>query len=517
MKRNLLAAVTTLTLFGCGSIHEPTVTSFQEVDATEGAVAVSRAQQLVGGKQAQDEEWVARSVIKDDTGAEHVRFDKRYKGLRVVGGDFVVHSNADGSLREISSASKATLKGLEMRPVFDGAGAAVLAERVFTGQRVGPASAELVVYARKDVPALAYEVVLEGIQEDQTPSELHVLVNALTGEVLESFDGVHTAAATGTGKTLYSGSVSIGTNSTASGYELRDVTRGNGFYTVNMKNLTSGGSIFTDADNIWGSSTTADAATAGADAHYGQKVTYDYFWNVHGRNGISGTGSTGYSRVHYGSRYNNAFWTDSCFCMTYGDGDGTTFSPLTSLDVAGHEMTHGVTSRTARLVYSGESGGLNESTSDIFGSLVEFYAANPNDAGDFLIGEKIYKPGVAGDALRYMHNPSLDGKSANCWYSGVGSLNVHASSGVGNHFFYLLAQGSNATPASPTCNGSAVTGIGRDAAGKIWYRALTVYMTSSTNYAGARTATLKAAADLYGTGSVQYNTVAAAWSAVSVN
>ena len=99
---------------------------------------------------------------------------------------------------------------------------------------------------------------------------------------------------------------------------------------------------------------------------------------------------------------------------------------------------------------------------------------------------------------------------------------MHYSSGVGNHFFYLLAEGSGAKTIngtahnSPTCNGSTVTGIGRDAAGAIWYRALSVYMTSSTNYAGARTATLNAASDLYGDGSTQYNAVAAAWSAVSV-
>jgi Zn-dependent metalloprotease len=516
MKRNLLAAVTTLTLFGCGSAIEPNVGSSQEVDAEQGVVAVSRAQELVGTQRAQDEEWVARSVIKDDTGAEHVRFDKRYKGLQVLGGDFVVHSNADGSLREVSAASQASLKGLSTRPVFDAAGATVLAERVFTGERVGPASAELVVYARQNAPALAYEVVLEGLQADQTPSELHVVVDAMTGAVLDQYEGIHTAAVTGTGKSLYSGTVSMTTNSITGGYELRDPTRGS-FYAVNLKGATSGGSVITDADNIFGSGTTADTVSAGVDAYYGQQKTYDYYKNVHGRNGINGTGGSGYSRVHYSSRYNNAFWSDSCFCMTYGDGDGTTFSTLTSLDVAGHEMTHGVTSRTAGLVYSGESGGLNESTSDIFGSMVEFYAANASDAGDFLIGEKIYKPSTSGDALRYMYKPSLDGKSADCWYSGVGSLDVHASSGVGNHFFYLLAQGSNASPASPTCNGSTVTGIGRAAAEKIWYRALTVYMTSSTNYAAARTATLKAATDLYGTGSAQYNAVAAAWSAVSVN
>jgi len=517
MTRNLLAALATLTLFGCGSTEAPVTTS-RELDPVEGSSAVTRAQQALKSQKEVGEELLARSVIQDDNGAEHVRFDKRFNGLRVIGGDVVAHHDADGTLREISASNKASLKGLSMTPVLDAAGAAVLAESAFTGKRVGPAAAELVISAREQVPTLAYEVILEGFQADETPSELHVLVNAHTGKVLESWDMVHTAAATGTGKSLYSGSVSIGTNTvTTGGYEMRDVTRGSGFYTVNLNGATSGGSIFKDSDNIWGSGTTSDAASAGVDAHYGIMKTYDYYKNVHGRNGINGSGGSGYNRVHYSTRYNNAFWQDSCFCMTYGDGDGTAFSPLTSLDVAGHEMTHGVTSRTAGLVYSGESGGLNEATSDIFGSMVEYYAANANDPGDYLIGEKIRTPSTPGDALRYMYKPSTDGNSKDCWYSGVGSLNVHYSSGVANHFFYLLAQGSNGSPASPTCNGSTITGIGRSAAEKIWYRALTVYMTSSTNYAGARSATLKAATDLYGTGSTQYNTVAAAWSAVSVN
>ena len=249
-------------------------------------------------------------------------------------------------------------------------------------------------------------------------------------------------------------------------------------------------------------------------------MTWDYYKTKHGRSGIANDGKGAYNKVHYGRSYVNAFWSDTCFCMTYGDGDGSSMYPLDSLDVAGHEMSHGVTSRTAKLVYSGESGGLNEATSDIFGSLVEWFANNPNDTPDYLIGEELYINGGGTKAMRYMHNPSLDGASVNCWSSTVGSKDVHYSSGVGNHFFYLLAEGSNpgaGLPQSPTCNGSSVTGIGRDAAGAIWYKALTQYMTSSTNYAGARAATLSAASALYGAGSAQYNAVAAAWSAVNVN
>ena len=203
--------------------------------------------------------------------------------------------------------------------------------------------------------------------------------------------------------------------------------------------------------------------------------------------------------------------------MTYGDGNPLYgYGPLVSVDIAGHEMAHGVTSRTAQLIYSGESGGLNEATSDIFGTAVEFFAGSPADPGDYLIGEKIYLNNQSGEALRYMHDPGLDGRSKNCWYSGIGSVDVHYSSGVANHFFYLLAEGSSPAngPASPTCDGSVVTGIGREKAEKIWYRALTVYMTSNTSYAGARAATLQAATDLYGPDTA--DAVRAAWTAVSV-
>jgi len=210
--------------------------------------------------------------------------------------------------------------------------------------------------------------------------------------------------------------------------------------------------------------------------------------------------------------------------MTYGDGDGRTFNPFDSLDVAGHEMSHGVTSRTANLTYSGESGGLNEGNSDIFGTMVEFYANNLNDTPDYLIGEELYK--TSGKALRSMTQPSSDGSSADCWYSNVGSLNVHYSSGIANHFYYLLAEGTTYGSPSKTCvagntkvaTGSAsVKGIGRSKAEKIWYLALTGYMTSSTNYAGARTATINAANYLYGPGSAELDAVAAAWKSVNVN
>ena len=542
MKRILPATLVTLTLWGCGNSDSTRVTSTRELAAgPERTAAVERAvsRVLLEGEKlgvTAPEALSARTVLVDDDGTEHVRLERTWQGLRVIGGDLVVHQRGGADARGFGLAGQPSLASVASRPTLDASGAALRARSAFVGSLSGPRTAKLVVDARQGhEPALAYEVVLDGYQPDQTPSELHVLVDATTGALRGKWDAVHTTAAVGKGASLYSGQVSIQTNSTLlGGYALRDTTRGGGFYTTDMNNLGSvplvgntlplpplltPGTLFTDSDNVWGDGTPGNRQSAAVDAHFGQQTTYDYYRAVHGRDGIDGAGRMGYSRVHYGDKYNNAFWYDLCFCMTYGDGDGSILAPLTSLDVAGHEMTHGITSQTAGLTYEGESGGLNEATSDIFGSLVEYYASIAQDPGDYLIGETIFTPSTPGDALRYMHQPSLDGKSPDCWSPSLASLDVHYSSGVANHFFYLLAEGSNPTagPASPTCDGSSHAGIGRLKAGKIWYRALTVYMTSSTNYAGARAATLSAASDLYGAGSPEVSAVAAAWSAVSVN
>ncbi|MEU6352006.1 M4 family metallopeptidase [Streptomyces sp. NPDC047072] len=478
-----------------------------------------------------------RDVIVDKDGTQHVRYDRTYRQLPVLGGDFVVHLASDGTYRSASRATRSAISLASVTPALSAPKAADLAVNALKAANLGEtlkkvtAKPQLVVDALHGAPRLAWQTNVVAQDSLGNPVARLVLTDARTGAQIDAWDTIETA--TGDGKSLYSGTVPLETTVSGSTYQLKDATRGN-TYTGDAANKTdlcvfgicisrAPATLFTDADNHWGTGATSDRSTAAVDAQYGTDVTWDYYKNVHGRNGIAGDGKGSYNRVHYGSAYNNAFWDDSCFCMTYGDGDGTTFGPLVSLDVAGHEMSHGVTSKTAALTYSGESGGLNEATSDIFGTLVEWYAGNSTDTGDYLIGEKIVKSGFGKAALRFMDQPSKDGNSADYWSSSVGNLDVHYSSGVANHFAYLLAEGSGAKTIngvsynSPTYNGSTVTGIGRDKLGKIWYRALTVYMTSSTNYAGARTATLNAAKDLYGAGSVEYNAVAAAWSAVNVN
>jgi Zn-dependent metalloprotease len=478
-----------------------------------------------------------RDVIVDADGTQHVRYDRTYRQLPVLGGDFVVHLAPDGAYKSSSRATRSAISLSSVTPALSAPKAADLAANALKAANLGEtlkkltAKPQLVVDALHGAPKLAWQTNAAAQDSLGNPVARTVLTDARTGAQIDAWDSIEQAA--GDGKSLYSGTVPLQTTQSGSTYQLKDAARGN-TYTGDAANKTdlcflticlsrAPSTVFTDADNHWGTGATSDRATAAVDAQYGTDVTWDYYKNVHGRNGIAGDGKGSYNRVHYGTNYNNAFWDDSCFCMTYGDGDGTQLGPLVSLDVAGHEMSHGVTSKTAALTYSGESGGLNEATSDIFGTLVEFYAGNSSDTGDYLIGEKIVRSGFGRDALRYMDKPSKDGNSADSWSSSVGNLDVHYSSGVANHFAYLLAEGSGAKTVngvsynSPTSNGSTVTGIGRDKLGAIWYRALTVYMTSSTNYAGARTATLNAAKDLYGAGSTEYNAVAAAWSAVNVN
>ncbi|MCX4412630.1 M4 family metallopeptidase [[Kitasatospora] papulosa] len=486
------------------------------------AAMAETAQEIGLGAQ---EKLLVRDVVKDVDGTVHTRYERTYNGLPVLGGDLVVHETKAGKAEGVTKATKAAIKVSSLKPTIAASKAekqaVAAAEAAGSEKTAADQAPRKVVWAATGEPTLAYETVVGGLQDDGTPNELHVITDAATGEKLYEYQGIET----GTGKSLYSGTVTLNTTLSGSTYNLTDGTRG-GHKTYNKAHAStsSAGTLFTDADDVWGtgaaSSSTTDQ-TAAVDAAYGAQKTWDFYKSTFNRSGIKNNGVAAYSRVHYGNAYVNAFWDDSCFCMTYGDGSGNTH-PLTSLDVAGHEMSHGVTSNTAGLNYSGESGGLNEATSDIFGTGVEFYAANSSDVGDYLIGEEININGD-GTPLRYMDKPSKDGGSKDYWSSTLGNLDVHYSSGVANHFFYLLAEGSGSKTIngvsynSPTYSGSAVTGIGRAKALQIWYKALTTYMTSTTKYSGARTATLSAASSLYGSTSTEYKAVAAAWTAVNVS
>jgi thermolysin len=460
----------------------------------------------------------------DDLGMGHTRVQQTVNGVPVWGGEAIIHLKSDGSLFAVTDSlqtdvSVDTNPNLSARDAIENAKARYYGSLYLTAEP----TADLWVWRGKKRDYLAYRVQMrreDGSAETAMPV---YFIDAQTGAKLWEYDNLQTQSATGSGVSLYSGTVSLTTfqssacRTCASNFFLEDVGRKLG--TFNYGNGDSSASRFSDADNLWNST----VQQAGVDAHFGAAATFNYYQTVHQRNGIDGNGGPGYttsvdgvtplitSRVHYSTNYNNAFWNGSY--MTYGDGDGSRFSPLTTLDITGHEMTHGVTERTAGLIYDGESGALNESMSDVFGAMVERFVRGES-ANTWKIGEEAFTPATAGDALRNLDDPHLAGDPDHYSERYIGTDDhggVHTNSGIANKAFFLTAKGG-----THHLSGVTVTGIGANATALIWYRALTSYMTSSANFAGARTATLSAATAIYGFDSTPYRTVATAWCAVGV-
>lgn len=261
-----------------------------------------------------------------------------------------------------------------------------------------------------------------------------------------------------------------------------------------------------------GSANIGDAAVDAA--HNNAGSTYTFYKNIFNRDSYDNAGAQLKSSAHYSSSYNNAYWNGTQ--IVYGDGDGTTFSYLSgALDVVAHELTHAVTERTANLVYQNESGALNEAWSDIMGAAVESYTGGGTvTTNTWKLGEGIYTPATSGDALRYMNDPVAGGDYDYypTRYTGTADNGgVHSNSGIANLAFYLLSQDGTHPRGKTTVSVPAVTITHARA---IFYRALTVYMTSSTNFQGARNATASAATDLYG--ATDNAAVHKAWGAVGV-
>ena len=253
---------------------------------------------------------------------------------------------------------------------------------------------------------------------------------------------------------------------------------------------------------------------AADEAYDGSGATYDFYWNVYQRNSVDGTGLRLDSTVHYQQNYDNAFWNGQQ--MIYGDGDGQLFNRFTvALDVIGHELTHGVTQYTSNLSYQNQPGALNESFSDVFGSLVKQYKLNQTaDQADWLIGQGLFTSNVKGIALRSMKAPGTayddpvlgkDPQPATmAGYVNTAQDNggVHINSGIPNHAFYLLAR--------------TLGGYAWEKAGKIWYVAAREKFKSDTNFQGAADLTFQAAGELFGQSSTEQQAVQNAWSGVGV-
>lgn len=479
-----------------------------------------------------------QKVDIDELGMAHTKVRQVVNGIPVWEGEAIVHLRKDGSLSTITDDMKGSIiVNTEASLSADDAVSAALGNYSGRAKVTDDAKVDMWIFRAADRDHLVYRVQTARVDGSAGTSAPVDFIDAQTGERIWGYDNLKTA----TGSSLYSGTVTLNTSSVGATFYLEDTTRKIGTFNMNSTGSESTGtggtqSRYTDTDDVWD----ATIQRAGVDAQYGAVKTFDYYQAIHGRNGINGTGGPGtttsaatgvpmiVSRVHFGTSgaYNNAFWFNNQ--MTYGDGNGTTFSPLVTLDVAGHEMTHGVTENTANLTYARESGALNEGFSDVFGAMVERYARGGTTTSDtWKIGEQCYTPATAGDALRYMANTHGSGTQTSggnpdhyterlyqgtCTPSNANDqCGVHTNSGILNKAFYLSSEGG-----THHLSGVTTTGMGAANAEKIYYRGLTVYMTSGTNFAAARTALLNAATDLFGSTSTQYNTIATAWCAVGV-
>lgn len=467
----------------------------------------------------------------DRKGWEHIRYEQRVNGVPVIGGACIAHVrngkvrsfngilfNGLGDLPASPSLSKEDARKVALQKIgadeykWEDAGSEEWL-RDFTDNpdtsyfpkgelRIVPASGNV----QKDEKRLAYSF---NIYAAHPVSRAHHYVDATDGEHLYKDPIIKHVDDTGTTVTGYSGTQKIVTDSTGpSSYRLRESGRGKGIETYDMNESTDYNNAvdFTDSDNYWDNANAEKDEFAG-DAHWGAEMTYDYFWNKFNRNSIDDQGFALLSYLHYDQDYGNAFWDGQR--MTYGDGSNGN-SPLTALDICAHEITHGLTTQTANLVYQDEPGALNESFSDIFGNAVEYFAKPSNATWE--VGEDIGGIRSMSDPKSYGDPDTYQGTD---WYTGTNDNGgVHINSGVQNYWFYLMVEGGSGT--NSVGDAYSVTSVGWDTAAAIAYRNLVHYLGQGSEYADARFYSVQAAIDLYGACSQAHESTVDAWHAVNL-
>ena len=579
-KTSLAALLWVLPLLALASAHAavplmngPSVQSPQALTTLIGELVARRAQRGLDG----DHEFAVAGQHPGPSGTQVVRADHIYKGVRVFGSESVVVSDGAGKILSESVAERRTGLGKAAGPKPAGSGTppvfhvkpAITAQQAITtavksvaagGVAVTPPRAELIIYpivkterlpsavnkAEEELNALDVTEVVEAhelayhvrtrMRLNQQPVYHDTIVSAISGRILDQWSMLQTAL--GSGKSQYNGVVPLSTTSDGKNFKMVDPLRGTGgqfgaMAITNADHGTEAGEVFVNTSNEWGdglqykaggSTTNANGQTAAVNAMWGLMNTYDMLKNVLGWHSLDGQNTSTYIAAHVNSAYDNAYYSDTCKCMFIGDGSSVT--SLGSIDVVGHEMGHGVTAATSNLLYFAESGGLNESSSDIAGEVVEAYARAggsgeqiPDLGNDWVLGKEISKNGTP---LRWMYKPSKDGSSPDAWSTSLKRIDVHYSSGPNNRMFYFLAQGSKAEKESDYFSKylvkkpQAMSGIGTDKAYKIWFKAATTKFTAVTNYKDARAKMIAAAQELYGMSSKEALAVQRAYAAINV-
>lgn len=447
------------------------------------------------------------SEFKDELGFTHVKFNQQYNGIPVEGQEIIAHVK-NKVLKKITGQiidNITIVKG--STSVLPEIQAVEIAKSQFQFKELRtPPTVKVVIYKNSDDNKY-YQTYKINIQYNEPEiGNWEVYIDVYSGRVINitsniRYDGVvygNGTAVDGTTKTLI-------LYQQGSYYYTKDITRPTNSYIQ----TTSANNRQTYPGNTIYSATTTINDSAGVSAHYYAGVVYQFYKNLFNRNSLDNNGMSLISTVHYGSKYNNAFWDGTQ--MVYGDGDGTLFRALSGdLDVVAHEMTHGVITHTANLAYKDQSGALNESLADVFGVLVQTYdkynVANGGqwqfNVSDWVIGDDIYTPSTPNDALRSLSNPTLYNQPDhmnNYVYTSDDNGGVHINSGIPNKAAFLIAQN-----------------IGCEKTARIYYRALTTYFTSSTNFYNARLGLIQSAKDLYGTNSTEAQAVGWAFDQVGI-
>lgn len=494
------------------------------------------------GQYTQNQEGVSLNLIKEEKdvlGYTHYRYQQTIQGFPITGALVNAHvqngvvKSINGDLIDRLSTipTQAVLTEAQaLKKATDFVGADVYkwelaSEEAFLKREQEDPNATF--FPKGELVVLNNELALKApldlrlaykfnIYAHKPMSRQEVYIDAQTGLFIYSENKIHHTDVPGTAQTAYSGTQTITVDQTGGSYRLRETGRGQGIETYDVNTGTSYSSAvdFTDADNNW-NNVNPQLDQYATDAHWGSEMTYDYFMIKHARNSIDGAGFKLRSYVHYDVDFVNAFWDGTR--MTYGDGDPAAgFTPLTSIDVAGHEITHGLVSNTADLIYQSESGALNESFADIFGVSVDYYA-RPSQA-NFLMGEEL----SSGGAFRSMQDPNAFGDpdtyGGTYWKNTSPSApdygGVHSNSGVQNFWYYLMVTGGSGT--NDNSDAYTVIGIGLESAGKIAFRNLTVYLGPNSDYDEARFYAVQSAIDLFGNCSPELATTENAWYAVGV-
>lgn len=481
------------------------------------------------GLGTQDEMKLMRSAT-DDLGMTHDRYRQYHKGYRVIGSDMIVHGK-DGRVQTVNGR---VVTGLSRPAIASIAESQALAAALttFGNARFLWQSPEMESRLKSDMQddkATYYPVgelvwvcdTLNGRADADdyrlcwefdisvtgaSGTSKKVFVDAVSGTVATEYP-ISYSCDPGSGTTTWYGTQNITADASGADFVLHDDCTSSHDYTIYTHNFENGTtwSEYEDGDNAWTSSNDRDGVTT----HWCVHRTLDYFSGVHGQNSWDDAGSNVYAYNNgFGSFASNACWGCDGNAMTFGEGSTTEAGDdWNSMDIVGHEFAHGVTQASAGLIYSNESGALNESFSDIFGTVIEEWTG----AGtfDWLIAEE------AEGAIRDMSDPNdfndPDTYEGDNWVFGNA---VHTNSGVQNFFFYLLCEGGSGT--NDHNKSYSVNGIGMDDAADIAYRALTVYLTPASTYLDAREAWIRAASDLFGSCSDEVIATGNAWYAVGV-